>query len=204
MSDSMWSYSWGNSGTPARVLRQQKKAIRQAGKKLAEIDNQYSTKVLKDDIEAETLLTDLSPSQTVTVVWTTVGGVIIDSDDKVILVENNRHIRGFPKGNMETGETELETLFREIKEETGLAASQLSKPIKIGEYLAFSPDMQGIKKYIFYSLRQLKPWIILTTDPNDKTLLRVDKFDTEIILDIIGSEHQKKFWKENQANIIYS
>jgi len=53
-------------------LRQQQKAIRQAGKKLIEIDKKYSTKALKDDIQAEHLLSNLDPKSSITVVGTTV------------------------------------------------------------------------------------------------------------------------------------
>lgn len=48
-------------------------------------------------------------------------GCIIIKDDKVLLVfEKNRNFWGFPKGHVETGETELETAKREVKEEVGL------------------------------------------------------------------------------------
>ncbi|MFA7284240.1 MAG: NUDIX hydrolase [Candidatus Absconditabacterales bacterium] len=202
MTDSIGSYrGGGSSGTPGRVLRQQQKAIRQAGKKLIEIDKKYSTKALKDDIQAEHLLSNLDPKSSITVVGTTVGGIITDQEGKVILVKNYLNMRGFPKGTMESGETEIDTLFREIQEETGLHKDQLSSVTRIDEYLAFSPDMQGIKKYIFYKLTQTDPSAKLEKDKNDQTIIDVQKFDTEIILDIIGSEHQKKFRKDHKNNL---
>ena len=48
-------------------------------------------------------------------------GCIIVKDNKVLLVyEKNRNFWGFPKGHVETGENEIETALREVKEEVGL------------------------------------------------------------------------------------
>ena len=202
MTDNMWSYKpWWTSGTPARVLRKQQKAIRQAGKKLMEIDKKYSTKALKDDIQAEYLLSNLDPQTSITIVGTTVWLIILDHAGKVILVKNYLNTWWFPKWTMEFWETEIDTLLREIQEETGLHKAQLSDAIRIGEYLAFSSDMHGIKKYIFYKLRQTDPNAKLERDKDDQTIVDVQKFDTEIILDIIGSEHQKKFRKDHKNDL---
>lgn len=48
-------------------------------------------------------------------------GCIIIKDDKVLLVyEKNRNFWGFPKGHVETGENEIQTALREVKEEVGI------------------------------------------------------------------------------------
>jgi hypothetical protein len=67
-------------------LRQQKRAIKQAAEKLQSIDKQYSTKILKDDIQAESLIADLGETKIIDGV--TVGGVISTEDGKIILVED--------------------------------------------------------------------------------------------------------------------
>lgn len=48
-------------------------------------------------------------------------GCIIIKDNKVLLIyEKTAQYWGFPKGHMESGESEIETAIREVKEEVGL------------------------------------------------------------------------------------
>ncbi len=51
------------------------------------------------------------------------GAVVFNRENgeiRYLLIQNPQGIYGFPKGHMETGETELETARREIREEVGL------------------------------------------------------------------------------------
>lgn len=49
-----------------------------------------------------------------------VGAVLISNDwDKVLIIRSEQHY-GFPKGHMESNETEIMTMQREVKEEIGL------------------------------------------------------------------------------------
>lgn len=47
-------------------------------------------------------------------------GAVVFRNDKVLLVKHNAGHIAFPKGHVEEGETEEETAYREILEETGL------------------------------------------------------------------------------------
>lgn len=47
-------------------------------------------------------------------------GCIIIKDNKVLLIKQTKGHWGFPKGHVETDETEIETAIREVKEETNL------------------------------------------------------------------------------------
>ncbi len=47
-------------------------------------------------------------------------GAIVYNDDKVLLIKHNAGHIAFPKGHVEGNETEEETAYREILEETGL------------------------------------------------------------------------------------
>jgi bis(5'-nucleosidyl)-tetraphosphatase len=49
-----------------------------------------------------------------------VGAILINPDGKVAIVSNRGRSWTFPKGHMEEGETKLETLEREVQEETGI------------------------------------------------------------------------------------
>ena len=56
-------------------------------------------------------------------------GIVINKDEKFLLLYRALHWRGweFPKGGLSKGETEEEALYREIKEETGLAVKIIFK-----------------------------------------------------------------------------
>lgn len=67
---------------------------------------------------------------------------------KYLIIQNMKGIYGFPKGHMETGETEHETALREIFEETGIKVEFLDgfryddiHPI---------PEKPGVMKHIVY------------------------------------------------------
>ena len=47
-------------------------------------------------------------------------GAIIVSENKVLVIKQKSGFYGFPKGHMEELETEIETVIREVKEETNL------------------------------------------------------------------------------------
>ncbi len=47
-------------------------------------------------------------------------GTIIIDNNKVLLIQQKSGFFGFPKGHMESGESEIETAVRETKEETNI------------------------------------------------------------------------------------
>jgi len=47
-------------------------------------------------------------------------GVIVFDNDKTVVVTSDRNRNSFPKGKRNRKETDLETAFRELEEETGL------------------------------------------------------------------------------------
>ena len=50
------------------------------------------------------------------------GAIVINKDNKVLLVKHNKGHYGFPKGHMEANESEVDTAIRETKEETNIDA----------------------------------------------------------------------------------
>ena len=56
------------------------------------------------------------------------GVIVINKDKQILLVKHQAGHYGFPKGHVESGETEIETAIRETKEETNIDVSI------IGEY----------------------------------------------------------------------
>ncbi|HMY80370.1 MAG TPA: NUDIX domain-containing protein [Candidatus Absconditabacterales bacterium] len=199
MSDTMGSFSGGRrSRTPAWLLRQQQKAIKQASTKLAEIDKTYSTKILKDDIQAETLLSDLEETKIISGI--TVGGIIQTTDNQIILVHHKDTGRGFPKGQQQHDENYKQTLWRGIKKEIGIEENNVRLIGEIGSYDGYSDYHQSYRHYIWYHL------ILNTKTVNFKShdpfIIGVGKFDTEIILDILESPHQKELWRHIKQRLI--
>lgn len=70
------------------------------------------------------------------------GGIIINSQNEVLLVNEGDGSWGFPKGRPEEGETLLETAIREITEETGL--TEIIKIADLGSYQRH-PVWQGVE-----------------------------------------------------------
>lgn len=194
MSDWMWNFRWwyGGGSTPSWLLRQQKRAIKQAGKKLEEIDKKFSTKVLKDDIKAESLLTNIGEVKTI--IWSTVWGIIKTNDQRIILIRDKISWRWFPKGWQEIGEDELSTLYREIQEETGLKKNNLKLLKKLWEYEWYSKAHQWEKIYKWYSLEVIDNTVKL--QDSDNKILEIGKFDMEEIMNILEVDHQKQFRNE--------
>ena len=61
-----------------------------------------------------------------------VGGIVLNAKDEVLLVNEGDGFWGFPKGRPEKDETLLETAVREITEETGL--TEIVKIAELGGY----------------------------------------------------------------------
>ncbi len=62
-------------------------------------------------------------------------GCIIIDNGKVLLVKQTAGHWGFPKGHVETNETEIETAIRETKEETNLSVEIVSNARYTMEYV---------------------------------------------------------------------
>ena len=68
-----------------------------------------------------------------------------------LLLRNRRGFWGFPQGQKEKGETELQTLVREVTEETGIRSIDIQSYIGRISYSFFRGDgMKSEKEVIFY------------------------------------------------------
>ena len=88
---------------------------------------------------------------------------------------------------------------RETQEETGLREENLKLIQRLGEYVGYSVFHKKYKNYIWYLVQDPNPTSVLLSE--DKKIVKVEKFDTETVLDIMDSDHQKKFWEQNKAII---
>ena len=72
----------------------------------------------------------------------------IGNEVRVILIKQNNGVVGFPKGHVETNETEEETALRECKEETNLTPT-LIKGFK-EEISYYMPEYDAYKTVVFF------------------------------------------------------
>lgn len=73
-------------------------------------------------------------------------GIVVFDNNKVLLIKHNGGHISFPKGHVESNETEKETAIREVKEETGIEAEILSDKTFTNTY---SPK-EGYMKDVYY------------------------------------------------------
>ncbi len=67
---------------------------------------------------------------------------------RYLLIQSTEGVWGFPKGHMETDETEKQTALREIREETGLSVEILDGFRTVEEHAL--PQKPGVMKRVIY------------------------------------------------------
>lgn len=82
-----------------------------------------------------------------------VGAIILNASNQVLIMYStkNRYWE-FPKGKVETGEKELDTLKREIHEETGIQRFRLHSEFREFLYYRFRVHDMLIQKVVIYYL----------------------------------------------------
>ena len=74
-----------------------------------------------------------------------------EESSEFLLLMNRRGFWGFPQGHKEKGESELQTLLREVREETGITAIDIQSFIGEIRYTYFKGDgMKSEKEVRFY------------------------------------------------------
>jgi 8-oxo-dGTP pyrophosphatase MutT (NUDIX family) len=75
-----------------------------------------------------------------------------DTDSsEILLLRNRRGYWGFPQGHREKGETELQTLVREVHEETGIKDLEIHSYVGEITYSFFKADgLRSSKQVMFY------------------------------------------------------
>lgn len=79
-----------------------------------------------------------------------------EGEPKIILLEYGRGLWGFPKGNIEPGESEEEAAIRETKEETGLTDLKIIDNFKELIQYYFRDAGNIIHKEVIYFLAETK------------------------------------------------
>lgn len=74
----------------------------------------------------------------------------------------------FPKGNIEVGETELETVFREISEETGITDIQIIEGFRQQISYKYRKKSRLVNKAVIYYLAETKSrQVVLSFEHNN-------------------------------------
>lgn len=121
-------------------------------------------------------------------------GAVIINENKVLLVKQNLGHISFPKGHVEARETEEETAFREVLEETGLEV-EIDSSIK--KTITYSPKENVIKDVVYFKAKVkngvIKPQIeeiseVIWSNINDAFNLITYKDDKEVLKFFVGSD----------------
>ncbi|MFH0875744.1 MAG: NUDIX domain-containing protein [archaeon] len=73
----------------------------------------------------------------------TTGGVVINNEGLILVVNQNNNSWSLPKGHINTGEDEINAAKREIYEESGIKIENLSLIKKLGSYKRYKIGLDG-------------------------------------------------------------
>lgn len=126
------------------------------------------------------------------------GGVILNEDGQVVVVNQDGLTWSLPKGRLEPGEDNLKAAYREIEEETGLSRRQLKYVRKIGEYERHPMDInaQDIKD----KLRHISFFLFTTEEkqlkPQDPANPEARWVDIDKVADLLTHKKDKEFFRQ--------
>jgi bis(5'-nucleosidyl)-tetraphosphatase len=105
------------------------------------------------------------------------GGIVINPDNQILLVQEFGEYWGLPRGHIEENEDALSTAEREIKEETGI--TELTKIADLGSYTRSTFDSNGLPNY--NEMKHITHFAFRTTQtetsPQDSDITDIGWFD---------------------------
>jgi 8-oxo-dGTP diphosphatase len=132
----------------------------------------------------------------------TAGGVVVNSDGEILIVNQHGRAWSLPKGHLEVGEDLLTTAKREIKEESGV--SDLHYIQEWGTYQRNKMDKEGknddsefktIAIFLFHTNQNhLEP-----IDPHNPQARWVPKDE---VVDLLTHEKDKEFWLSVKDKVV--
>lgn len=123
------------------------------------------------------------------------GGVVLDREGKLLLIEQHGNTWSLPKGGVEEGESELEAAKREIWEETGVRNLELVG--ELGSYERFSLAKDGVSEMKELGLRR-RTFFLFRTDeeklePQDGEVTKAIWVSLEGALSMLSHPKDRKF-----------
>jgi bis(5'-nucleosidyl)-tetraphosphatase len=90
------------------------------------------------------------------------------TDIKYLILNYSYGHWDFPKGNIEAGETELETVFREVSEETGITDIQIIEGFRQQISYKYRKKSKLVNKAVIYYLAETKSkQVVLSFEHNN-------------------------------------
>ena len=130
------------------------------------------------------------------------GGIVLNKNNKMIIVNQNHDSWSLPKGHIDPGETALQAAKREIYEEAGV--TQLSFIDKLGKYERYKIGLDG--KDDLSELKQIEIFLFRT---NQLELKPIDPMNPEAkwvnyeeVLSILTHQADKEFI-QSVRNVLY-
>ena len=111
----------------------------------------------------------------------------------------------FPKGNIESGETEIETIKREILEETGIKDIQIKQGFREHVSYKYRKKSKLINKSVIYYLAETKSkQVTLSFEHNDYAWLDYAKSNTKLSFanskKVLKNANEYRLDHDNQIN----
>ena len=124
------------------------------------------------------------------------GGVVLNSEGKMLLVEQHGNSWSFPKGGIEEGEDTLSAAKREIFEETGLSDLELLD--ELGSYERYSIGLDGKSEQTDWGKRKrtiflFKARVHQTEGPKDEEITAMRWVTFDEALELLSHPKDKAF-----------
>lgn len=127
------------------------------------------------------------------------GGIVLNDQNEIVLVQSQAGNWGFPKGHVEEKESLLEAAKREIFEETGLKEAVCVR--ELGSYNRFTnndPSTEDLKIiHLFFFTSERFP--VQPHDPDNPAAKWVKMEDVE---DQLSFEVDRDFWKKIKNTLL--
>ena len=124
----------------------------------------------------------------------TAGGIVLNKDGLVLVVNQNGNSWSLPKGHIDEGEDKLQAAIREIYEESGITKLELIKELESYERYRIGLDGGEDKselKQIFMFLFTTKEEKLKPIDPGNPDALWVKK---EEVAELLTHKKDKEFF----------
>ena len=122
------------------------------------------------------------------------GAIVINKNNKILLVHHNSGHWDFPKGHIENGETEEQTAIREVKEETNI---DIIINNKYRYTTSYSPKENVMKEVVYFLAQNIDE----DKKPQLEEVSEVKWFTLEEAMNTITYENSKEILNKLKKDI---